>query len=58
VDARNLAEYEGKAKMEEMRTLRREGLGIGCDGVLARLALLIKKALAREPGAKARPSDA
>lgn len=45
-EARNKAEHEGRCDAGIMRALRREALGIGCEGMLPRLARL-KQKLAR-----------
>ena len=37
-EARNEAEHEGRCDPGIMRALRREALGIGCEGILPRLA--------------------
>jgi len=41
--ARNEAEHEGRCDRGTMRTSRREALGIGCEGMLPRLARLKKR---------------
>ena len=47
--ARNEAEHQGRCDAGTMRTLRRQALGIGCEGMLPRLARLKKRMM---PGAE------